>query len=319
MTSTANPVAVRHIDRVRSRIQEVLVSAAPSLDERCAILRSTQGKLLRPSLVLMTADLFPHDSECAIEVAATVELIHIASLVHDDVIDQAGSRRGLPTINALWGSHSAVITGDFLFAHAFSMLARCGLPGVLGTMAQAIMEMCEGEAEQLARAYDCGLSETEYLDCIGKKTASLLGACCEAGAAVGRAPREVRDCLTSFGRSLGIAFQIVDDILDFVGEDTGKPLCSDVRQGLLTLPVLRLNGDSSCRLLVEQAFGRQPVEEGVLTELRRFVVDSGVLSECRDLALQYAESAAVSLSPLRGTGGIETLASLAQAAVNRKL
>jgi len=319
LTSGLTRRDVPYFDRVEARLDRVLASGEPAVDRCCAGLRAGRGKLLRPSLVLLAASLFPHRSEAAVDVAVAAELIHVASLVHDDVLDAADHRRGLATVNSRWGNHAAVITGDFLFAESFNLLSRHSDAGIVGIMARAVKDMCEGEMRQLAGAYDADLAEEDYFYCIRKKTASLLEACCAAGAALAGAPAAIVEALAAFGGNLGIAFQISDDVLDFVGSRSGKPLCADISQGLVTLPLLRLTDDDSLRGLLKRAFSRRPPPAGRIAELRERVVASGVLEECRAVAGGYVNRAVAVLDRLPGRPARDVLAALAVSSVDRNL
>jgi heptaprenyl diphosphate synthase len=177
-----------------------------------------------------------------IDIAAAAELIHTASLIHDDIIDQADTRRGVSTLNSIQGNHTAVLAGDFLFATAFGLLANCRCPGALTALTGAIRDMCQAEIEQKETRFHFSVTENAYLSRIEKKTASLLAACCYAGAQAGDHVHETVASLAAYGRNLGLCFQITDDLLDFTGDSAtlGKPAGSDLAQGILTLPVIYL-------------------------------------------------------------------------------
>lgn len=200
------------------------------------------GKRLRPSMVLLCGAFYASSQSELIDIATAIELIHTASLVHDDVIDNSTSRRGQPTVSAKWGDHQAVLYGDFLFARAFSLLTKHGQTGVLENMTRAISLMCEGEIEMAAQRFDPNVTEADYISYIHKKTAYFLSACCLAGAEACDMPTTERKALAAFGLQLGYAFQMTDDLLDYTASaDTlGKPILQDLKEGYLTLPVIRL-------------------------------------------------------------------------------
>jgi len=215
------------------------------------------GKRLRPILTVLAASFYPLPEGVVVDAAVAAELIHLASLVHDDIIDNAHMRRGERTINDLWGNQIAVLTGDHLFASAFSLLAALPKPAVLRRMTEAIRLMCEGEIEEILRAYQPDQREANYFRCIENKTAQLLAACCQSGALLFDAPLDQLQALGNYGLRLGCAFQIIDDILDLTAQEDelGKPVRWDFMQGNFTLPVLYARrhspyGDELTRLLL---------------------------------------------------------------------
>jgi heptaprenyl diphosphate synthase len=221
------------------------------------------GKRLRPILTIVAASFYPLPEKAVVDAAVAGELIHLASLVHDDIIDNAHMRRGQPTINDLWGNQVSVLTGDHLFATAFSLLADLPKPTVLRSMTQAIRLMCEGEIEEILRAYRPDQTEADYFRCIEKKTAQLLAACCQSGALLVDAPFDQLEALGNYGLRLGCAFQIIDDILDLTAQadELGKPVRWDFQQGIFTLPILYArrhspHGDELTRLVLTGQHGR---------------------------------------------------------------
>lgn len=214
------------------------------------------GKRLRPILTVLAASFYALPEQMVVDMAVAAELIHLASLVHDDIIDNAPLRRGRRTINDVWGNQISVLTGDHLFASAFALLADLASPAVLRGMTQAIRLMCEGEIEEILRAYQPDQTEADYFRCIEKKTAHLLAASCQSGALLADAPLDQLEALANYGLRLGCAFQIIDDILDLTAQEDelGKPVRWDFMQGNLTLPVLHARrhspyGDELTRLL----------------------------------------------------------------------
>jgi heptaprenyl diphosphate synthase len=198
------------------------------------------GKRLRPALYLLCAKGGRPDPAGIVPVAAAIELIHMATLVHDDVIDDAATRRGMATANARWGNHVTVLAGDYLFAKAFSLIAVHGGGDALKILTGAICAICEGEISQAKELFNPGQTEEEYLACIGKKTAGFIAASCELGALTAGLPPHDVDALRQYGYAIGMAFQITDDLLDVTAssEQIGKPAGNDLRQGVLTLPII---------------------------------------------------------------------------------
>lgn len=196
-----------------------------------------QGKKFRPTLLLLCARLGGPAGDAAVSAAAAIELIHTATLLHDDVIDENWVRRGLPTVNAKWNDHLSLILGDYIYSRAFVLLASNGLWNALDILSRTTHTMSEGEMLQILKTDQLEISEEEYYSFIRDKTASLIAASCEIGARLGGVDPE---SLATFGMNLGLAFQIVDDLLDFTGTegDLGKPVGNDFRVGKVTLPVI---------------------------------------------------------------------------------
>lgn len=198
------------------------------------------GKRLRPQLLLLAARSVGYEGERAVTLAAAIELIHTATLVHDDIVDESDSRRGRATLNHFWGNSASVIMGDYLVIRAFSLLARDGDARLFRLMCDTIAHMCEGEVLQICWRGDVGMTEEAYFTIIHQKTAVLMASCCRAGALVGDASADSVEALDAFGRHLGMAFQIQDDVLDLIGDEAalGKPVGADLREGKVTLPLI---------------------------------------------------------------------------------
>ncbi len=198
------------------------------------------GKRLRSALVLLSAGMNNYQEDKIIPVAAAVEIIHTATLIHDDVVDKSDLRRGKPTVNSKWGNGISIVLGDHWYLRAFSVLSHLKIPDILEMFLEVINRICVGELEQLKRCYDLSFTEQDYLEIVKNKTASLMSFCCRAGALIGEASPLETEALANYGLNFGIAFQIVDDCLDFVGteERIGKSIGSDLFEGKLTLPLI---------------------------------------------------------------------------------
>jgi heptaprenyl diphosphate synthase len=246
------------LQAVEVRLQEIASDQAGALGVYAGHVIRAGGKRLRPLLVLLCSGVDDPACPQVIEIAAAAELIHTASLIHDDILDQADTRRGVPTLNILQGNHTAVLAGDLLFATAFGLLAHCHCPGALAVMTDAIRDMCQAEIEQKEALFQFSVTESMYLNRIEKKTASLLAACCSAGALAGGQVPEAVASLDAYGRNLGLCFQITDDLLDFTGDSStlGKPSGSDLAQGILTLPVIYLLNNTAFEQGSEISFKR---------------------------------------------------------------
>ncbi len=229
------------LEQVEARLRERTASTYDLVDVAIQHVISSGGKRLRPIMVLLSARSVGHSEDAMYELAAAIEMIHVASLVHDDVIDDAARRRGNPTLNVRFGSKVAVLVGDYLHARVLSMLIDCGASAaILSAVSEATQAMCEGEVIHAYKAGDFELDLDDYIKIIERKTATLISCCCRVGSLLGSADSEQVAALSSYGTAVGIAFQIADDVLDIVGEPTkfGKPPRNDLREGKLTLPVM---------------------------------------------------------------------------------
>ena len=233
---TADLLAVNALIRQRMASEH-----APRIPEVTAHLVEAGGKRLRPMLTLATARMFGYDGPFHIHLAATVEFIHTATLLHDDVVDESAKRRGRPTANLLWDNKSSVLVGDYLFARSFQLMVETGNLRVLDILSNASATIAEGEVLQLTAAQDLRTDEAVYLQVVRGKTAALFSAATEVGGVIaGATEAQIRDLFT-FGDALGVAFQIVDDLLDYTGTSAsiGKNVGDDFRERKLTLPVIK--------------------------------------------------------------------------------
>jgi octaprenyl-diphosphate synthase len=198
------------------------------------------GKRFRPQLTLLAARAFEYEGPAAVAMAAAMELIHTATLVHDDIVDESDSRRGRATANFFWGNSASVLMGDYLVIKAFSMAADTGDARLFRLLCDTIGRMCEGEVLQICVRAEAGLDVETYLKIIEAKTAILMATCCRTGALLGGAALEQIEALTAFGTQVGLAFQIIDDVLDYTAqaESLGKPVGGDLREGKVTLPLI---------------------------------------------------------------------------------
>ena len=225
---------------LRDLLEREMVSRDPFIGELVRHVLATPGKMVRPALVCLAAQAGGGAGEARLWIAGAVELIHVASLIHDDIIDASDVRRGAATVNALWGNQIAVLLGDYLFAKAFDLLSRVRDPGVSLAMAAASVEMSQAEILQIKHGGEPHDQEEVYFQIIRGKTAHLFSAACRAGALAAGNPRAA-EALGSYGLQWGMAFQITDDALDLTSrtEELGKPIHSDIRGGKVTLPVIR--------------------------------------------------------------------------------
>ncbi len=201
---------------------------------------SSGGKRVRPALLLLASRLSGYTANKAVPLASVIEFIHTATLLHDDVVDSASLRRGIASANTLWGNEASVLVGDFLFSKSFSLMVNVGSLDILRVLSDATTVIAEGEVMQLLCTGELDLTEEKYTDVVRSKTAILMSAACEAGALLGAAPTNLQQALADFGMDLGIAFQLMDDILDYVAteEDFGKSIGHDLEEGKITLPLI---------------------------------------------------------------------------------
>ncbi|MCW8131834.1 MAG: polyprenyl synthetase family protein [Planctomycetota bacterium] len=230
------------LERSEQVLHKLLTSQYAYIQTLMQHIERFRGKRLRPALLHLAAQAFGGEAPTSYEVAAVVEMLHLATLCHDDILDDAATRRRVPTVNANWGNKSAVMTGDILFSRAFEHLGRLDDPRPFRILSRISRLICEGELLQIASRNDLELDEGRYFDLIEKKTAVLFGASAELGALLAGASEADGRKLYEYGRRLGLAFQIVDDCLDLVGVEStvGKSLGSDLRNGELTLPLIHL-------------------------------------------------------------------------------
>jgi octaprenyl-diphosphate synthase len=279
-----------------------------------------RGKRLRPMLLLLTAQACGRIKREHHILAAVVEMIHTATLVHDDVLDKAEVRRHVPTVNAKWGNHCSVLLGDLLFTHAFHLASTTGSTVACRIIGETTNRVCEGELHQINEQGNLDLTEDDYFDIIDGKTAELTACCCKLAAIFSEVDQETVEQLTQYGRDLGISFQIADDVLDLVGveEETGKSLGTDFEQQKLTLPMIRLLNYGSPQL-VRQARQclRYPNPENRY-RLAQLLNDCDALSYTFDQAESYAARARATLSILPSSDARTVLEKLTHHVVHRK-
>jgi len=248
------------LQAVNAIILERMQSEVPLIPQLAGHVIAAGGKRLRPMLTLAASRLCDYQGRRHLALAACVEFIHTATLLHDDVVDDSDLRRGLATANTLWGNKPSVLVGDFLFSRAFQLMVKDGSLEVLRLLSDASAVIAEGEVAQLLTANDTETTVEDYLRVISDKTAALFEAACRIGAVVGERPQEEQDALGRYGRTFGIAFQLVDDVLDYSARqiELGKSIGDDFREGKITLPVVLAfeRGDAE-----ERAFWRRCVEQ----------------------------------------------------------
>lgn len=275
---------------------------APRIPQVTTHLIAAGGKRLRPMLTLAAAKLCGYQGDHHIRLAATVEFIHTATLLHDDVVDESGQRRGRPSANLLWDNKSSVLVGDYLFSRAFQLMVETGSLRVLDILANASATIAEGEVLQLSAASDLATDETVYLQIIRGKTAALFAAATQVGGIIGNAPEAQVAAFCDYGDALGVAFQITDDLLDYQGEAAaiGKNIGDDFRERKMTLPVIRAVAAATPeeRRFWERAIGKGRQEDGDLEHALSLMQAYGTLEATRIDAIRWADKAKSSLAGL---------------------
>lgn len=230
------------LKRVEQQFRKDLESDVPLIRKVGEYVLSSGGKRVRPALLLLASRLCDYRGDKAVPLASVIEFIHTATLLHDDVVDSATLRRGLASANTLWGNEASVLIGDFLFSKSFSLMVAVGSMDILKVLSDATTVIAEGEVMQLLCTGELDLTEERYIDVVRSKTAILMSAACEAGAILGDVTVEKRKALADFGMSLGIAFQLMDDTLDYIAteEEFGKSIGHDLEEGKITLPLIHV-------------------------------------------------------------------------------
>ena len=277
------------------------------------------GKRIRPTIALLSAKFHDYDIERMMPLVTAVELMHLATLVHDDTIDDSSIRWGRPTVNSIWGIEQAVLLGDYLFALAGRLVTATGNIRVIRLLSETLMVISSGEIAQARSAFDLDQSLDDYFRRVTSKTASLFTLASEAGAVLSRAPEELVQDLRDYGHNLGIAFQVVDDILDFVGteQEMGKPVGSDLAQGTLTLPAMLLLEDYPKDNPVRLAF-RQKGEREHVDRTIEMIRDSTIIDRCFEVAADYRERACRCLDRLPDDASRQALVGLTEFVVERR-
>ena len=294
---------------------------APRIPEVTAHLVEAGGKRLRPMLTLATARICGYDGPFHIHLAATVEFIHTATLLHDDVVDESRQRRGRPTANLLWDNKSSVLVGDYLFARSFQLMTEPGDLRVLEILSNAAATIAEGEVLQLTAAQDLRTDDSIYLQVVRGKTAALFSAATEVGGVIARAEESQVQALYAYGDALGIAFQIADDLLDYQGVSsaTGKNVGDDFRERKLTLPVIKAvaAADETERAFWQRTIEKGRQEDGDLDHALALLKKHGALEATRDEALLWAGRAKESMATLPPSEMRDVLIDLADFVVSR--
>jgi len=309
------------LDRVEDRLESWSRSSNPLTAEISGYVLRKKGKRLRPALVLLTSRLFSPGSEESVFLASLVELLHTASLIHDDIVDNAGVRRGRISVHTKWGPNITVLLGDYLYIKSIGLSLQSRHERVVRLLADISARMIEGELDEYARSGDLHITEEQYLDIVENKTAVLFGACCRIGAILGLASPEEEEAVAAYGLNLGKTFQIVDDVLDFTGDAKvlGKPVLSDLGEGRITLPLIRAlqSGGRAGRQRIKSLVGRKDISAEERRDLVGDLTGGGAFDDAGSRAREFAEKALEAIDRFAETTPRESLIRLAVFALQR--
>jgi octaprenyl-diphosphate synthase len=309
----------RELEQVEAALDSIKQVDFPMLSEMLGQVLHGGGKKLRPALALLAGCFGEYRPHLLVPLATSIEVLHTAALVHDDVIDEAPTRRGRPTANSLFTNAPTVMLGDYLFAEAADRVTRTGSIEVIRVFSQTLMAMTRGELGQDMSAFDHSQTTASYFQRIGGKTASLFSAATEGGAIISEAPEAWRRTLRDYGHNLGMAFQIVDDILDFTGDEEamGKPIGSDLMQGTLTLPSLLLLERYPKDNPIERLFRNRKRGEH-LAQAIDMITKSDIIPDSYRIAREFGDRAAAALEPLPPAPARTSLAEITEYVLERR-
>ena len=311
------------LTKVESQLRSVSQADFPPLAKLLSYILSG-GKGIRPALTLLSGKFYHYNLDLLLPMATAIELMHTATLVHDDAIDNSPVRRGRPTINRLWGEDRAVLLGDYLFAKAGEFAAATGNLRVIMLFSQTLRTISSGELIQTFDAFNLKQTSDHYLERISRKTASLFATATESGAILSQAPEESIEILREYGYNLGIAFQIVDDTLDFIGteEEMGKPIGSDLAQGTLTLPAMllleRYPVDNPVGELFNNRDMPEPEKQKRIEQAIDSVRNSSIVKQCYKVASDHCAKACHRLKLLPDNPSRQALKELADLVISRR-
>jgi heptaprenyl diphosphate synthase len=308
------------LDSVEEQLYYMISDSNGLTHKICTDLIASGGKRIRPLLVLCVSQCFGPLQEEAIQTATAFEFIHMASLIHDDIIDESDTRRNKPTVNAKIGNESSVLIGDYLFAKSFYIFSKNRFLKNMELAVEAIGEMCKGEIFQQIDKFNLDQTIEDYYYKISKKTGILLSACCQAGAIVGQGSTEQVNALKVYGNNLGCVFQIVDDILDFIGtkEFLGKPVGSDLKEGNITLPIIKLIQQQEYKEWLQGIIARGEITSDRYYEIVRLLIDSYAIEESYKEAERCAQNAKNALHSLEDSTYKKILIDLPDQLIKRK-
>lgn len=311
------------LEKVDQEIRKNLKSNVPIISTIVEHLLQGGGKRLRPLLLILSAKLCGYQGNEHIPMASIIEFIHTATLLHDDVVDHAELRRGIESANSKWGNEACVLVGDFLFTRSFSLMVENGDPKILQTISKATTLMAEGELEELIKTNDLTLTEEEYLSIITRKTAVLFSAACRIGAILGKANHEKEEALSNFGMDFGVAFQLIDDALDYtsIEEEFGKKIGIDLQDGVITLPLIHTLKycDHEEKSFIERTIESDSIERASFLQVVKVIEKYKGLDYTYQKARDYIEKAKEDLHPFSSSEEKEAFLLLSDYVLERKL
>lgn len=306
------------LEKVEQGLEVVADVDSPLLAQLLKYTLKAGGKRIRPSLTLLSGKFYHYDPALLVPMAMSIELLHTATLVHDDIVDHSPVRRGKPTVSRAWGENRALLLGDYLFAKAGSLAASTGNLRVIKLFSQALMTISGGELKQTGVVFDLERAREHYFGWISAKTACLFSTATESGAALSQSPEDVVEALKDYGHNFGMAFQIIDDVLDFVGDEPelGKPVGSDLGEGIVTLPsILFAESHPEDNLLKSVIENRDAERTALAVEKIR---NSPVIAECLALASDFCSRACRALDELPDNSSRQALVDLAAYIIQRR-
>lgn len=302
------------LNKVEKELIRVLKVDDPVLSQTCISLLQAGGKRMRPGFTLLAGKFFDYSFEKLLPIAVALEIIHMATLVHDDVVDASLTRRGKPTLVASWGNEISVATGDYLLAKALEQIIKIDDKNLSAIIAKVCVDMCQGEIYQIKYSYDVKQNFKQYLYRINRKTALLFSLCCKLGAMACNADKRGIWIMKTYGHCLGIAFQIVDDILDITADPKilGKPVGSDVRQGIITLPMIFALQDPNIAERLSKLLALDRKTEEQVQEAVDLIKQSDGIAKSNDIVQKYIKKGIKNLSELPDIPAKDALIELAE-------
>lgn len=319
---TVTKLIADDLTNLESTIQHLITTKIGFIKEIVNHIIRSGGKRVRPILIILTSRLCGHKGEKHIPYAAIIEFIHTATLLHDDVVDNAQTRRGSSTANTVWGNEPSVLVGDFLFSKSFELMAHNGNEEIMRIMSEATTSLAEGEILELLKTCDADTTEEEYFDIIKNKTASLFSAACEVGAILGKVNQEKRAALRDFGYNLGMAFQLIDDVLDYVSYDAvlGKRVGTDLKEGKVTLPLIHALKSSAEKekTYINTVLNNAKVTAKDFARVSKIINKYGGVEYTVNTTRQFIENAKLNLNSFRPSAYKESLITLADYILSRE-
>ena len=305
--------------RVEEKLRSLAETEISPVQPLLQYVTDAGGKRVRPAVTLLAAQFHPHDEARPIIMASAVELLHLATLIHDDTVDNSPMRRGRATVSSTWSPHVAVLFGDYVFATSATFVCDTQNIRVIRRFSETIMELASGQLMEYFTAFDAVQARDLYDDRIYRKTASLFCTASESGAVLGEAPEREVQALRDYGYNIGMAFQVSDDLLDFQGDasDLGKPVGSDLLNGVLTLPTILMMERYPNDNLVQALF-QDPANEVKLQKVLEVINDSTILPDCEQVVIDYSDKAMLALQVLPDCDPKRSLLDLAEYVIDRR-